>query len=194
MSDNEARLIQRLQRSEASAFQELVETHKQRVFTLAYHFTRHVQDAEDLSQEAFIKAFRSINGFRGEAQLSSWLYRIVVNLALNRRRKKALSKMELRESFEGDEAHPAQASAAPEYDPESVTEAKFMRTHLREALDKLSEQQRTIFVLRHDGDMPLQQISAVLKLSEGTVKSQLFRGLRKLQKQLAFYKTDLGIT
>ncbi len=193
MSDNEARLIQRLQAGEASAFHELVETHKQRVFTLAYNFTRQVQDAEDLSPEAFIKVFRGIGGFRGEAQLSSWLYRIVINLALNRRRKKALSEMELWENFEGDEQHHAQTSAAPEYNPETVTEAQLMRSHLREALAKLSEQQRTIFVLRHDSDMPLQQISAVLKLSEGTVKSQLFRALRKLQKHLSFYKADLGV-
>ncbi len=194
MSNNEARLLQRLQAGEASAFQELVETHKQRVFTLAYNFTRNVQDAEDLSQEAFIKVFRGIDNFRGEAQISSWLYRIVVNLALNRRRKKALSEMELWENFEGEEQHRAQASTAPEFNPESVTEARFIRSHLRQALEKLSEQQRTIFVLRHDSDMPLQQISATLKLSEGTVKSQLFRALRKLQKQLSFYKADLGIT
>lgn len=193
MSDNEARLIQRLQAGEASAFQELVETHKHRVFTLAYNFTRNTQDAEDLSQEAFIKAFRGVEKFRGEAQISSWLYRIVVNLALNRRRKKALSEMELWENFEGEDQPRALTSTAPEYNPESTTEATMMRAHLRAALDKLSEQQRTIFVLRHDSDMPLQQISAALKLSEGTVKSQLFRALRKLQKQLAYYKVDLGI-
>ena len=194
MSDNEARLIKRLQAGESSAFHELVETHKQRVFALAYNFTGNVQDAEDLSQEAFIKAFRGIGAFRGEAQLSSWLHRIVINLALNRRRKKALSEMELWENFEGDEQHRALTNEAPEYNPESMTEARFMRAHLRAALAKLSAQQRTIFVLRHDSDMPLQQIGAVLKLSEGTVKSQLFRALRKLQKQLSFYKADLGIT
>ncbi len=193
MSDNEARLIQRLQAGESSAFRELVETHKQRVFALAFDLSNNVQDAEDLSQEAFIKVFRGIGNFRGEAQLSSWLYRIVVNLALNRRRKKALSEMELWENFEGDEQHQAQTSHAAEFNPEQMTEAEFMRAHLRKALAKLSEQQRAIFVLRHDNDMPLQQISAALKLSEGTVKSQLFRALRKMQKHLSFYKTDLGI-
>lgn len=193
MSDNEAHLIARLRAGEASAYRELVETHKRRVFALAFDLSGNAQEAEDLSQEAFIKVFRGIGNFRGEAQLSSWLYRIVVNLALNRRRKKALSEMELWDNFEGDEQHRAHASNAADADPEQVTEARFMRMHLRRALAKLSEQQRTIFVLRHDNDMPLQQISAVLKLSEGTVKSQLFRALRKLQKHLAFYKTDLGV-
>ena len=193
MIDNEADLIQRLRSGEAPAFRELVETHKQRVFALAYDFTGNVQDAEDLSQEAFIKVFRSIGGFRGEAQLSSWLYRIVVNLAINRRRKKAVTKMELWDTFEGDAYHGPQPEAAPEANPEKMAEASFMRRHLRRALDKLSSQQRTIFILRHDNDLPLQQISQILEISEGTVKSQLFRALRKLQQHLAFYRDDLEV-
>ena len=192
MLDIEAQLIQRLQAGEISAFRELVETHKQRVFALAHDLTGNVQDAEDLSQEAFIKVYRSIGGFRGESKLSSWIYRIVVNLALNRRRKKAVSEMELRESFDGDDRH-APHFAEDDGDPERATQAAFIRRDLRRALDKLPQQQRTIFVLRHDHDLPLQQISAVLKISEGTVKSQLFRALRKMQEHLAFYKADLGM-
>jgi RNA polymerase sigma-70 factor (ECF subfamily) len=193
MIANEAQLIQRLQAGEISAFRELVEAHKQRVFALAYDLTGNVQDAEDLSQEAFIKVYRGIGSFRGEAKLSSWLYRIVVNVALNRRRKKAVSEMELREDFEGDELH-APHVAADESNPERATQAAFMRRDLRRALEKLSEQQRTIFVLRHDHDLPLQQIGTMLKISEGTVKSQLFRALRKLQQHLAYYKADLGLS
>ncbi len=192
MIGNESELVRRLQAGEVSAFRELVESQKQRVFAVAYDLTGNVQDAEDLSQEAFIKVYRSIGSFRGEAKLSSWLYRIVVNLALNRRRKKAVSEMELRESFEGDGLHPAQAAAEAD-NPEHAAQAAFVRQDLRRALDKLSEQQRTIFVLRHDQDLPLQQIGAILKISEGTVKSQLFRALRKLQEHLAFYKADLGM-
>ncbi|MGH7494650.1 MAG: RNA polymerase sigma factor [bacterium] len=192
MIGNETQLIQRLQAGEISAFRELVEAHKQRIFALAYDLTGNVQDAEDLSQETFIKVYRGISNFRGESKLSSWLYRIVVNLALNRRRKKAVSEMELRESFEGDELH-APHAAEDGNNPERATQAAFMRQDLRRALDKLSEQQRTIFVLRHDHDLPLQQIGTMLKISEGTVKSQLFRALRKLQEHLAYYKADLGI-
>ena len=88
---------------------------------------------------------------------------------------------------------PAPHAAADEGSPEHATEAAFIRRDLRRALAKLSEQQRTIFVLRHDQDLPLRQIGAILKISEGTVKSQLFRALRKLQEHLAFYKADLGL-
>lgn len=191
MANDERELIRRLQAAETSAFRELVESHKQRVFSLAYGLLGNAQDAEDVSQEAFIKVYRSIGDFRGEAQLSSWMHRIVVNLCLNRRRKKALSEMELRESFEDDETHQPIPAQDPAANPEIMTEAEMMRTHLRRALDLLSPQQRTVFILRHDEDMPLAEIGKALKISEGTVKSQLFRALRKLQEALAFYKADL---
>ncbi len=191
MANDEKELIRRLQAAETSAFRELVESHKQRLFNLAFGLLGNAQEAEDISQEAFIKVFRSIGDFRGEAQLSSWMHRIVVNLCLNRRRKKALSEMELRESFDGDETHQPIPSYDPAANPEIMTEAEMMRTHLRRALDMLSPQQRTVFILRHDEDMPLAEIGKALKISEGTVKSQLFRALKKLQGALAFYKADL---
>jgi RNA polymerase sigma-70 factor (ECF subfamily) len=191
MANDEKELIRRLQAGEASAFRVLVENHKRALFNLAYDLLGNAQDAEDISQEAFIKVYRSIGEFRGEAQLSSWMYRIVVNLCLNRRRKKALSEMELRESFEGDERHSSTPTSDHAANPEKATESEMIRQHLRRALDRLSPQQRTIFILRHDDDLPLAEISKMLKISEGTVKSQLFRALRKLQEVLAFYKADL---
>lgn len=192
--EDEVQLIRRLQSGESSAFRELVETHKRRVVALAFDLMGNLQDAEDVSQEAFIKVYHGIGDFRGEAQLSSWMYRIVVNICINRRRKKAVSEMELRETFEGNDRHPAHASEMPEANPELSAESGMIREHLRAALNHLSPQQRSIFIMRHDQDLPLQQIGEILKISEGTVKSQLFRALRKLQKQLAFYRTDLGIS
>jgi RNA polymerase sigma-70 factor (ECF subfamily) len=191
MANDERELIQRLRAGESSAFRELVESHKRRLFTLAYDLLGNVQDAEDVSQEAFIKVYHSIGDFRGDSQLGSWMYRIVVNLCLNRRRKKALSEMELRSSFEDGEVHAPTPASHPQANPEKMAEAEMIRAHLRRALDALSEQQRAIFILRHDEDLPLAEIGKMLKISEGTVKSQLFRALRKLQEALAFYKADL---
>jgi RNA polymerase sigma-70 factor (ECF subfamily) len=168
-----------------------VESHKHRLFNLAYDLLGNAHDAEDVSQEAFIKVYCGIGGFRGEAQLGSWMHRIVVNLCLNRRRKKAVSEMELRDSFEDDQAHQPIAAQDFEANPEKMTEAEIMRAHLRRALDELSPQQRTVFILRHDEDMPLAEIGKMLDISEGTVKSQLFRALKKLQAALSFYKADL---
>ncbi|MCG3120054.1 MAG: ECF RNA polymerase sigma factor SigW [bacterium] len=190
MANDEKELIRRLQAGETSAFRELVENHKRALFNLAYDLLGNAQDAEDISQEAFIKVYHSIGDFRGDARLGSWMYRIVVNLCLNRRRKKAWSEMELRESFEDDATHAPTPTSDHEANPEKTTEAEMIRQHLRRALDLLSPQQKTIFVLRHDDDLPLAEISKILKISEGTVKSQLFRALRKLQEELAFYKAD----
>jgi len=186
MAKDERDLISRLQSGDVAAFRELVETNKRRLFTLAYGMVGNVQEAEDVSQEAFIKIHRSICDFRGDAQLSSWMYRIVVNLCLNRRRKKSLTAMELREDFDNDGV----IRSAPEGDPEQQTEASLLKRHLRHAMQKLSPQQRTIFVLRHDQDLPLKEISSIMKISEGTVKSQLFRAVGKLQQALAFYKVQ----
>jgi RNA polymerase sigma-70 factor (ECF subfamily) len=191
MASDEKELIRRLQAGETSAFRELVENHKRALFNLAYDLLGNAPDAEDISQGAFIKVYRRIGDFRGEARLGSWMYRIVVNLCLNQRRKKALSEMELRESFEDNDGHQAAPASDHEANPEKATEAEMMRQHLRRALDRLSPQQRTIFILRHDEDLPLAEIGKMLKISEGTVKSQLFRGLRKLQEVLAFYKVDM---
>lgn len=186
MAKDEKELISRLQSGDVAAFRELVETNKRRLFTLAYSMVGNVQEAEDVSQEAFIKIHRSIRDFRGDAQLSSWMYRIVVNLCLNRRRKKSLTAMELREDFDNDIV----LKSAPEGDPEQQTEESLLRRHLRHAMQRLSPQQRTIFVLRHDQDLPLKEISSIMKISEGTVKSQLFRAVGKLQLALAFYKVN----
>jgi RNA polymerase sigma-70 factor (ECF subfamily) len=105
--------------------------------------------------------------------------------------QKAYAEMELRESFEDDQAHQPLPAQDFEADPEKMTEAEIMRAHLRQALETLSPQQRTVFILRHDEDMPLAEIGKMLDISEGTVKSQLFRALKKLQQALKFYKADL---
>ncbi len=186
MTKDERELIRRLQSGDVAAFRELVETNKRRLFALAYGLVGNVQEAEDVSQEAFIKIYQSIGNFRGDSQLSSWMYRIVVNLCLNRRRKKALTAMELRGDFDNDGA----LRSGADTNPEQHTEASLLQKHLRRALRRLSPQQRTIFALRHDQDLPLKDISAILHISEGTVKSQLFRAVGKLQQALAFYKVD----
>ena len=99
MNSQEQRLIVRARAGGPEAFREIVETHKKSVYYLAYDLTGNHHDAEDLSQEVFIKAFRSLEHFRGEAKLNTWLLRIVVNTYINSKRKKALQAMFLREDF-----------------------------------------------------------------------------------------------
>ena len=91
MTENENQLIERAQENGVDAFRDIVETYKDRIYCLAYDLTCNQHDAEDLVQEVFIKAFRSLDSFRGDAKLSSWLYRITVNSYLNNKRKTALT-------------------------------------------------------------------------------------------------------
>ena len=186
-------LVKRMQQGDMSAFRELVERYKKNIYYLAHDLTGNHHDAEDLSQEVFIKAFRSMNKFRGDAKLISWLYRITVNTAISQKRKKSVSKMQLQENFEesineSDQINDSEFSR----NPEKKAESGLMRNHLERAIEKLTPREKSIFVLRHYNDLPQKEIAEILKINLGTVKSMLFRAIKKLQKELAFYKEEVG--
>ena len=174
--------------SEPSTFPALVEQYKRPLYALAYDLTGNHHDAEDLSQEVFIKAYRGMAGFRGEAQVYSWLYRIAVNTFLNKRRKKALRFRQLWDDF----SHvPPGTDPQPETDRQA--EADVMRRHVETALKQLSPRERSAFVLRHYQDLSLREVADAMDVAEGTVKSLLFRAAKKLRIALAFYREDLGL-
>lgn len=168
------------------SFRELVEQHKQRVYYLALDLTGNHHDAEDLSQEVFIKAHRSLDSFRGDASFFSWLYRIAVNTYLNKRRKKAVRYMTLWDDFEHVTSG---AGAAPE--PDAQTERSAMQAHIDASLEALSERERTAFVLKHYHGYKIREIAAMLDVADGTIKSLLYRATRKLRDELAFYRDEL---
>ncbi len=175
-------------RSEPSTFPALVEQYKRPLYALAYDLTGNHHDAEDLSQEVFIKAYRGMADFRGEAQVYSWLYRIAVNTFLNKRRKKALRFRQLWDDFS---QAPHDAERQPQTDQQA--EADVMRRHVETALQKLSPRERSAFVLRHYQDLSLREVADAMDVAEGTVKSLLFRAAKKLRTALAFYREDLGL-
>lgn len=175
-------------RSQPAAFREIVEHYQQPLYALAYDLTGSHHDAEDLSQEVFIKAYRALSDFRGEAQLFSWLYRITVNTYLNRQRKKALRFRQLWDDFSRT------ARDDPPPGPDDAAEAETMRRHVDAALDRLSPRERSAFVLRHYHDLPIKEVAAQMDVAEGTVKSLLYRATQKLRSALAFYREDLGLT
>ena len=169
-------------------FRAFVEQHQRMLYALAFDLTGNHYDAEDLSQDVFIKAYRSRDGFRREAQTSTWLYRIAVNAYLNKKRKKALRFRLLRNDL--DDRH-ASREAAPR--PDVAAEADVIQRHIALALKTLSPKERTAFVLRHYQDLALAEVAGVMGVAEGTVKSLLYRATRKLRKALAFYRKDLGL-
>jgi RNA polymerase sigma-70 factor (ECF subfamily) len=185
------RLVEKACAGETAAFRELVERYQKQVYFLARDMTGNHQDAEDLSQDVFIKAYRSLDGFRGDAKFSSWLYRITVNTCIDKSRKKTLKSMQLEENMDDMHitAHHTTGQRSP--DPEKMTEASLMRLHIEKALKKLTDKERTVFVLRHYRDLKLNEIAEILEINTGTVKSTLFRAIQKLQKLLSFYKEEM---
>jgi RNA polymerase sigma-70 factor (ECF subfamily) len=182
----EKQLAERLILGDPVAFREFVEAYKNRVYGLAYELTRNHADAEDVSQSVFIKVFRSIGTFQRDARLNSWLYRITVNAALDHLRKRSFfpeEKARVLPDRLADESVPR--STAPPADPGREAEAALMRRKIDEALDRVSEREKTVFLLRHYHDLSLKEIAEALGLTIGSVKSYLFRSIKKLQKELA---------
>ena len=185
-------LITRAQRGDTDAFRELVERSKINVYRLAYDMTGSRHDAEDLSQEVFVKAYRALPKFRSESKWSTWLYRITTNVCIDHNRSRSKT-MKYRDDLNRDDAtiepnHPRSSS-----NPGDSAEASMIQQNIERALNQLAPQERSVFVLRHYHDLPLKEIAATMEISEGTVKSYLFRALQRLRRELAFYKKDFGL-
>ncbi|MBN2415834.1 sigma-70 family RNA polymerase sigma factor [bacterium] len=179
----EKQLIHRVLQGESAAFRDLVEQNQEKIYYLSLDLTGNHHDAEDLSQEVFIKAYRNLDQFRGESSFSSWLYKIAVNTNINRNRKKMTAVLKRSTSIE--HAGDSWKSLSPDTNPEKQTDASLLRTHIDTALDRLSRNERCVFVLKHYQEFPLQEIALIMDVSVGTVKSTLFRAVRKMRKELA---------
>ena len=182
----ETELIERLSRGETAAFRDLVERYKKKVYYLALDVARNPADAEDISQEVFLKAFRSFKTFKKGSKLGSWLYRITYNAGIDHLRRRSLYP-ETVESEVLDAGVPAGpgSAASKTQDPGRIAENRLLREHIDRALLKLSLQERMVFTLRHDNDLMLEEIAEVMSISIGSVKSYLFRSLQKLRKEMS---------
>ncbi|MCK4577609.1 MAG: sigma-70 family RNA polymerase sigma factor, partial [Candidatus Marinimicrobia bacterium] len=166
------------------AFKTLVTQRRETMLRLAYQLTGDWDEAEDISQQVFIKAYHGLHRFRGDSGLSSWLYRIMVNTYLDHKRQRLARggrHASADELVKSGQADPFVATAVDE-DPVQATTADHARRHIAEALESLAPRQRSIFVMRHYHDLPLKEIASILHVSLGTVKSQLFRAVRRLRQ------------
>lgn len=185
-------LVERARGGDREAFRALVEAHKDQVFRLALGLTRRAEDAEDAVQEVFLRAYRGLRTFRGEARVGSWLYRITANVCADARRARA--------GRPGDDVEaPRQPAGSlelrdgdPVADPERRLGSDELRRDLDRAVRRLSPAERTIFVLRHHQEMSIREVAATLGRAEGTVKNLLFRALRKLRRELAAHRAPGG--
>lgn len=197
MSLHENQLIRSAQSGDAEAFSRLAEGFERRVYSLALHYTRDPHDAEDLAQEVWLKAFRALDTFRGEASFYTWLRQIMVNTFLNHRRGESLRHREARSR---DAFADAEADARDELSfmldgrarsVEEDYERKLLVEGVMRALGELTPQQRLIFLLKHREGMTYEEISKAFGCSTGTVKKSLFRAVAKLREQLGVQSAPL---
>jgi len=190
---DESLLIRRASNGDKDAFRKLVEGSKIGVYRLAYDMVRNHHDAEDISQDVFLHAYRSLGSFRGESKWSTWLYRITVNACLDRKKSRVRTMTDYKETMDNEVYPAAGSSTGKNISPDRSADSSLIQQHIDKSLDQLSEQERTVFVLRHYHDLPLKQIAEMLSLAEGTVKSYLFRAVQRLQEELSFYRKELGM-
>jgi RNA polymerase sigma-70 factor (ECF subfamily) len=176
------------------SFEQLMRTHNRMLFRTARAILRDDAEAEDALQEAWLRAYRSIGGFRGEAKLSSWLVRIVVNEALARRRKQLRRAEVVPLRGSGIEEHELeQEPCMREHDgPEDLTQRAQMRRLLEASIDRLPEAFRIVFVLRAIEEMTVEETASALDIPEATVRTRFFRARSQLREALS-QEIDLAV-
>jgi RNA polymerase sigma-70 factor (ECF subfamily) len=184
----EAEFIERLKRGEAAAFEELVAARSGEIYGLLFRMTENRDEARDLTQETFLRAFQSIGRFRGEADLRTWIYRIAINQARNRwrwwRRRRRDSTVSL-EATQGETGQTVMATLAEaSANPEQQTLAHERESALRSALHRVGRAYRETVLLRDIEGFSYEEIATTLGINVGTVKSRLARGRQELREKL----------
>lgn len=168
-------------------FRRFVTEHRKKIYHLAYDLTGSAADAEDLSQEVFLKAYKAIDTFRENASMYTWLYRITVTTFIDLKRKK--SSQAERFTDELDETRGGHQTETDGRFHLSGPERKYRREQLAQriegALTGLTAKERSVFTLRHQQDLGVGEIAEMMDIAPGTVKSFLFRATRKLRQSLA---------
>ena len=178
---DDAELVARAQRGDAGAFEQLLCRHQRYAFNLAYRVLGDYAEAEDVTQEAFVRAWRGLSGFRGQARFTTWLYRIVHNLCLNR-----LPGLQ-RELLETEPLDEALVGPAPS--PPMLFEERERDAFLHAELERLPDKYRLVLTLRYLQNLSYDEIAAALGVPMGTVKTHICRARRLLAERLCQWET-----
>lgn len=188
-------LIKRFCKGSIEAFEELITRYESKIYNLAMRFTRNPEDAEEVLQDVFATLYRKLDGFEGKSQFSSWLYRIIVNAAFMKLRKR---KQDNTVSIE--DLSPAVRQVCVDRDPlgnlrsDNISINRELRDMLQAAIERLPEQYRAVFVLRDVDGLSNQEVGEILDLSIPAVKSRLHRSRLMLRKRLRAYHDEyMGI-
>jgi len=190
MPDTEPALIQRAQQGDQEAFAVLVGEHQRYVYNLALRVVKDEEEALDLAQETFVRAWTALPNFRGQSQFRTWLYRIVTNLCYNRLPNLRRSLNDL-----GDDIISEIPETNISFDnPAHGLESRELRSYLHRAIDGLDENYRLLISLRYQNELSYEEIASTLNLPLGTVKTGLFRAKEKLRLALETYQESSWTT
>ena len=176
-------LVQKCQAGDIASFQELVSRYHQKVYMVIVGLLRNPDDAMEVAQESFFRAYRKITSFQGQSSFYTWLYRIAVNICIDHQRRQKRNPLEFRESM--DEVFEQQNEVAR--DPFSDVHDRELRENILSAIDDLSPEHKAVIVLRTLEGMSYKDIGEILGCSEGTVMSRLHYARKKLQNKLSAF-------
>jgi len=191
LEPSDAEAVERTLRGERDAYRVLVERHSRNVFRMAYRMTGNQQDAEEVVQEAFLRAYQKLKQFGGQANFGTWVYRIAANYAIDRIRARNVEQSRRqqpsRPQEDGLEIDPMANAKDMAPSPERLAASAEMAERMKEALDMLSPAERTAIVMRHWEGCAIEEIAAVLKSNTNATKNTVFRAVAKLRKALEPY-------
>jgi len=176
-------LVKQCQAGEMSGFQELVSRYHQKVYMVSLGLLRNREDALEVAQETFFRAYRKINSFQGSSSFYTWIYRIAVNISIDTQRRQKRNPLDFRESMDG--VMEAQNEVAR--DPFADVQDRELREKLTKAINELTPEHKAVIVLRTIEGMSYKDIGQILGCSEGTVMSRLHYARKKLQDKLSVF-------
>ena len=185
---SDAELVQRFKQGDREAYAQIVRRYQHRVFTMCARWMGDRQIAEEVAQDVFLALFKSLDRFRGDAQLSTWIYRVVVNHCKNRKQYRRRRHMDRHEALEGkrpDDEGPVRQLPDEGPGTDARLHAVEAEDLVQSGLAQLDEEQRQIIVLRDVQDLPYEEIASILDLPRGTVKSRLHRARAQLATVLS---------
>jgi RNA polymerase sigma factor RpoE len=188
VAPDDAALVRRVKRGDLDAYDDLVRRYQERIYATIYHMTAHHEDANDLAQETFIKAFNALGSFKGDSGFFTWLYRIAVNRTLNYlKQRKTRNHLSLNDLDFHAEHDPAWVALVSEKTPRREASLHELQENLNIALQKLSEDHRMVVTLHDIQGMPHEEIARIMDCNAGTVRSRLFYARQQLQAYLSDY-------
>jgi RNA polymerase sigma-70 factor, ECF subfamily len=178
------------QRGDMRAFEELVARHRDKVYARAFSMVRNEEDAIDLSQEAWVKAWQRLKQFQGDSSFLTWMTRIVINLCLDKLRKQKRERAESIENLEEESGGVERQMPVMTVNPTERLERSELRQRIDKALGQLSYEHRTVLILHEFEDLEYKEIAKRMQCTIGTVMSRLFYARRKMAALMASYKRE----